>query len=56
MFERAEELSPTDSGIRLNMAIVRYLQGRRHEAGVIYRQLLDMEPSYEGYLDLLEAE
>ncbi len=53
-FERAEELAPTDAGIRLNMAIVRHLQGRRHEANVIYRQLVDMEPSYEGYLDIFE--
>ncbi len=56
MFERAEELTPTDAGIRLNMAIVRHLQGRRHEAAVIYRQLVDMEPSYQGYLDFLEEE
>ena len=56
MFERAEELAPTDAGIRLNMAIVRHLQGRRHEATVIYRQLLEMEPSYQGYLDILEEE
>jgi tetratricopeptide (TPR) repeat protein len=56
MFERAEELTPTDAGIRLNMAILRHLQGRRHEATVIYRQLLEMEPSYEGYLDILEDE
>ena len=56
MFERAEELAPTDAGIRLNLAIVRHLQGRRHEATVIYRQLLEMEPSYQGYLDILEEE
>jgi len=56
MFERAEKLAPTDAGIRLNMAIVRHLQGRRHEAPVIYRQLLEMEPSYQGYLDILEEE
>ena len=54
MFEKAEELAPADAGIRLNMAIVRHLQGRRHEATVIYRQLVDMEPSYEGYLDFLD--
>ena len=56
MYERAEELTPTDSGIRLNMAIVRHLQGRRHEAAVIYQQLVEMEPSYQGYLDFLDAE
>jgi hypothetical protein len=34
------------------MAIVRHLQGRRHEAAVLYQQVVDMEPTYEGYLDL----
>jgi hypothetical protein len=38
------------------MAIVRHLQGRRHEAAVIYQQLVEMEPSYQGYLDFLDAE
>ena len=56
VFEYAEELAPTEPGIRLNMAIVRYLQGRRHEASVIYRQVLEMEPAYQGYLDALEVE
>ena len=54
MFERAEELMPTNPGVRLNMAIVRYLQGRRHEASVIYRQVIKMDSSYEGFLDFLE--
>ena len=53
-FERAETLTPTNPGIRLNMAIVRHLQGRHHEARVIYQQLVDMEPAYAGYLDFLE--
>ena len=35
----------------LNMAIVRYLQGRRHEAVVIYRQVVEMDDRYQGYLD-----
>jgi len=56
MFERAEELMPTNAGVRLNMAIVRYLQGRRHEAAVIYRQVIDMDSRYEGFLDFLEEE
>ena len=52
MFERAELLDPDRAGYRLNMAIVRHLQGRRHEAAVLYRQVVEMEPAYEGYLDL----
>ena len=52
MFERAESLDPDRAGYRMNMAIVRHLQGRRHEAAVLYQQVVDMEPSYEGYLDL----
>ncbi len=56
VFERAEELMPGNAGIRLNMAITRYLQGRRHEAAVIYRQVVEMDVRYEGYLDLLSGE
>ncbi len=54
LFERAEELMPTNPGVRLNMAIVRYLQGRRHEAAVIYQQVIDMDERYDGLLDFLE--
>ena len=42
---------PKHPGVRLNMAIVRYLQGRSHEAVVIYRQVIEMDDRYEGYLD-----
>jgi len=52
-FERAEGLMPANPGVFVNMAIVRYLQGRRHEAAVIYRQVVDMDPRYEGFLDFL---
>jgi len=52
MFERAELADPDRAGFRMNMAIVRHLQGRRHEAAVLYRQVVEMEPAYEGYLDL----
>ena len=52
-FEQAENLMPGNPGVHLNMAIVRYLQGRRHEAAVIYRQAVDMDPRYEGFLDFL---
>ena len=45
---------PTNPGVRLNMAIVRYLQGRRHEAAVIYQQVIDMDERYDGLLDFLE--
>jgi Flp pilus assembly protein TadD len=51
-FERAESMDASQAGYRLNMAIVRHLQGRRHEAAVLYQQVLEMEPAYEGYLDL----
>ena len=54
MFETAEELMPTNPGVRLNMAIVRYLQNRRHEAAIIYRQVVDMDSRYEGFMDFLE--
>jgi tetratricopeptide (TPR) repeat protein len=56
LLEEAEKLLPTHPGIRLNMAIVRYLQGRRHEATVIYRQVVDMDERYEGFLQFLDEE
>ena len=44
---------PTNTGVMINMAIVRYLQGRRHEAAVLYRQVVEMNSRYEGFLDFL---
>jgi tetratricopeptide (TPR) repeat protein len=54
LLEEAEALLPSHPGIRLNMAIIRYLQGRRHEASVIYQQVIDMDERYAGFLDFLE--
>ncbi|MBT4978537.1 MAG: tetratricopeptide repeat protein [Gemmatimonadetes bacterium] len=56
LLEKAEIQLPTHPGIRLNMAIVRYLQGRRHEAAVIYQQVIDMDDRYNGFLDFLLEE
>ncbi|MFT5377389.1 MAG: tetratricopeptide (TPR) repeat protein [Candidatus Latescibacterota bacterium] len=56
LLEEAEKLLPTHPGIRLNMAIIRYLQGRRHEATVIYRQVVDMDERYEGFLNFLDGD
>ena len=53
-FQRAEELLPVDPGVRINMAIVRYLQGRRNEARVIYEQAVAMDERYQGMLDFLQ--
>ncbi len=52
-FERAEALRPRDAGIRLNMAIVRFLQGRLNEASLLYQQVIEMDSRYEGMLDML---
>ena len=56
LLEKAEVQLPTHPGIRLNMAIVRYLQGRRHEAAVIYQQVIDTDDRYNGFLDFLLEE
>ena len=40
----------------LNMAIVRYLQGRRNEAQVIYRQVVESDDRYQGFLNFLDEE
>lgn len=55
IFEKAEEILPENPGVRLNMAIVRFLQGRRYEAAVIYRQVIEMDGRYEGFLEFLET-
>ena len=55
VFGQAEELMPNNPGVRLNMAIVRYLQGRPHEAAVIYRQVIEMDARYQGFLDFLSG-
>ena len=52
-FERAEASRPRDAGIRLNMAIVRFLQGRLNEASLLYQQVIEMDSRYEGMLDML---
>ena len=54
LLEEAEVQMPTHPGVRLNMALVRYLQGRRHEAAVIYHQVIEMDDRYEGFLDFLQ--
>ncbi len=56
LLEEAEKLMPAHAGVRLNMAIVRYLQGRRNEAQVIYQQVVDSDDRYEGFLNFLEDE
>lgn len=56
LLEEAEKLMPAHPGVRLNMAIVRYLQGRRNEAQVIYQQVVDSDDRYEGFLNFLEDE
>ena len=52
----AESLMPEHPGVKLNMAILRYLQGRRNEATVIYRQVVESDDRYEGYLNFLDNE
>jgi len=55
-FSQAETLMPTNTGVMINMSIVRYLQGRRHEAAVLYRQVVEMDSRYEGFIDFLIKE
>ncbi len=53
-FARAAELEPANQGIQLNMAIVRYVQGRREEAVELYRRVVEQDSRYQGLLDILE--
>ncbi len=54
LLEEAERLMPSHPGVLLNMAIVRYLQGRRNEAQVIYRQVVESDERYQGFLNFLD--
>jgi hypothetical protein len=46
---------PSNPGVRLNMAIVRFLEGRSNEAAVLYQQVIEIDDRYEGFLQFLEA-
>jgi Flp pilus assembly protein TadD len=52
-FQQAGQRLPGDAGVRVNMAIVRYLQGRRSEAADLYRQAIQLDDQYQGMLDFL---
>lgn len=54
--ERAAELLQDHPGIRLNLAIIRYKQGRESEARDLYRSVVESDRRYSGYLQFLEAE
>ncbi len=55
-FEAAVEVEPGNAGVRLNMAIIRYIQGQQDEAVQLYRQVLTMDSRYQGMLDFLEED
>jgi len=55
-FARAAELEPANQGVQLNMAIIRYVQGRREEAVEIYRRVVEEDSRYQGLLDILEGQ
>ena len=47
--ERANALLPGHSGIGINMAIIRYKQGREDEARALYRGAVEKNATYSGY-------
>jgi len=53
---RANALLPGHPGTGMNMAIVRYKQGREDEARALYRSVVDNNGTYSGYLHFLEEE
>lgn len=53
-YNRASELLPTDAGIRLNIAITLYLQGRRAEAEAEYDRVVDMDRTFKDLLKFLK--
>lgn len=56
VFEQAAQAMPGHPGVRLNQAVVRFLQGRRQEAADLYRQVVEADSRYQGFLDFLEEE
>jgi len=54
--ERANALLKGHPGIGMNMAIVRYKQGREDEARALYRSVVENNGTYSGYLHFLEEE
>ncbi|MFC1732872.1 tetratricopeptide repeat protein [candidate division KSB1 bacterium] len=52
-FYRASELLPNDAGIRLNIAITLYLQGRRTEAEDEYDRVIEMDRRFKDLLRFL---
>lgn len=53
-FEAAARLMPSHPGVLLNQAVVRFLQGRRQEAASLYRQVIESDSRYQGFLDFLD--
>jgi tetratricopeptide (TPR) repeat protein len=54
--ERANVLLKGHPGIGINMAIIRYKQGREDEARTLYRSVVEKNGTYSGYLNFLEEE
>ncbi|NKB66802.1 MAG: tetratricopeptide repeat protein [Candidatus Latescibacteria bacterium] len=54
LFGRAAEMMPANPGVLVNMAIVRYVQGRKYEAKVLYQQAKALTEGYDGFLSELE--
>jgi len=55
-YYRASELLPNDAGIRLNIAITLYLQGRRSEAFEEYDRVIQMDKTFKDLLKFLKRE
>ncbi|MFC1555677.1 tetratricopeptide repeat protein [candidate division KSB1 bacterium] len=54
-YYRASELLPNDAGIRLNIAITLYLQGRRSEAEQEYDRAVEMDRTFKDLLKFLKG-
>ncbi len=55
LYYRAAEQNPADAGIRLNIAITLYLQGRRSEAQDEYDRVIEMDKAFKDLLKFLKS-
>jgi len=53
-FRRAQELLPDEAGIRVNIAIALYLQGKQSEAEKVFDEAVKMDENYKYIIDFIK--
>ena len=53
LYEKAASIDPSQTGFRLNIALIYYLKGDRDRADALYQQIINEDDAYGGLLDFL---